>query len=180
MEKLSFAANRFRHTTTKGDNPVQLYPAIQAKMGSWPYFIVRMSMSEVASEVGFASQFRMDPVLDEAIQRTLQEGRSKMEIARYLQHDDRFFSSLVVAALGGNPTFEAVEMAPIPGQRIIASKMDKAFGVLTFEGGQKYYALDGQHRLKAIKSLLAAPEQRVLTPPEGFEEEQISVSDCLR
>ena len=33
-------------------------------------------------------------------------------------------------------------------------QIDQSFGVLTFAGGEKYYALDGQHRLAAIRAIL--------------------------
>ena len=33
-------------------------------------------------------------------------------------------------------------------------QLDQSFGVLTFAGGEKYYALDGQHRLAAIKAII--------------------------
>lgn len=154
---------------------MNLYPAIQAKMGSWPYYIARMSVREIAAHVDFGSKFQTDPTLDHAIQRTLNEGRAKKEIARYLLHPNRFFSSIVVAALGGNPTFSEIKMEFTPEQRLIAPKMEGAFGVLAFDGGEQYYALDGQHRLKAIKYLLNTAAQDGMPPPEGFEQEQMSV-----
>ena len=50
--------------------------------------------------------------------------------------------------------------------------------MLRFDGGQNYYALDGQHRVTAIQTLLSDSDQRDrlgISVPEGFGEEEISV-----
>ena len=56
--------------------------------------------------------------------------------------------------------------------------MEGHFGLLRFDGGQSYYALDGQHRVTAIQTLLNDAQQRDrlgVTVPEGFANETISV-----
>ena len=45
---------------------MNLYPALQADMGSWKYYIVKMRMREVASEVLFATEVYEDRTLDDA------------------------------------------------------------------------------------------------------------------
>ena len=154
---------------------MNLYPAVRAQMGSWTYYIARMSMRDLVAHVDFGSKFQTDRTLEHAIQRTLNEGRAKKEIARYLQHPNRFFSSIVVAALGGSPTFSDVKIEYAPEQKLLTRGMAGAFGVLAFDGGEQYYALDGQHRLKAIKYLLDSSESADMAPPEGFEQDQVSV-----
>lgn len=156
---------------------MNIYPALRAAMGTWNYFIVKMQMKDLVKEVGFASEIYENKTLDDAIQRSLNEGRVKSEIVKYLGlREDRFFSSIVVAALDGNPTFMPVDIAEDPKFQIFrAARVDDAFGVLTFDGGQKYYALDGQHRLKAIKTLIEQKEGGLPSVPENFENEEISV-----
>ena len=163
---------------------MQLYPALKAQMGDWTYYIVKMRMREVAAEVEFGSQVHNDYTLDEAIQRTIKEGRVRKEIVTFLTgRSDRFFSSLVVAAIGGSPRFYPVSIADDPQFEIVADEpsIEQSFGVLRFSGDQKYYALDGQHRLKAIKTLLQpdSDADRV-EPPEGFENEEVSVLMVIR
>lgn len=154
---------------------MEMYPAIKAKMGTMDYYIVRMSMEEIAQKVHVARNVYQHKALDEALQRILNQKRVKEEIVKFLKRRDRFFSSIVVAALGGEPTFTPVQIAPTeadPGTHVFkASKIDKSFGVLSFEGGQRYYALDGQHRLAAIKSVYEKKEEL----PEGFVGDQMSV-----
>ena len=163
---------------------MQLYPALRASMGDWTYYVVKMRMREVASEVKFGSQIHNDFTLDEAIQRTIKESRVKKEIVTYLTgRKDRFFASLVVAAIGGSPKFYPVSVTDDPQFEILADEesIEQSFGVLRFSGEQSYYALDGQHRLKAIKTLLQPEDEAErVEPPTGFENEEISVLMVIR
>ena len=163
---------------------MQLYPAIKAHMGDWTYYIVKMRMREVAAEVKFGSEVHEDYTLDQAIQRSIKEGRVKKELVAFLTgRSDRFFSSLVVAAVGGAPKFYPVSIADDPQFEIVADEpsIEESFGVLRFSGAQKYYALDGQHRLKAIKTLLQPDdESERIEPPANFENEEISVLMVIR
>ena len=145
---------------------MQVYPAIKARMGDWDYYLVRMTMREVAREVRLASDLWEDRTLSEAIQRVLDESRVKQQIVNFLaRRDDRFFSSLVVAAIGGNPSFSPIE-----------TRFADTFGELTFQVEPRYFALDGQHRLRAIQELMADPAGA----PSGFGEEQLSVVVVVR
>ena len=163
---------------------MQLYPALKASMGDWTYYIVKMRMREVAAEVKFGSEVHNDFTLDEAIQRTIKESRVKREIVTYLTgRTDRFFASLVVAAVGGSPKFYPVSISEDPQFEIFADEesIEQSFGVLRFSGNQSYYALDGQHRLKAIKTLLQPEDETErIEPPRGFENEEISVLMVIR
>ena len=161
---------------------MNLYPALRAHMGSWTYYVVKMQMKDIVKEVGFASEIYSTKTLDDAIQRSLNESRVKKEIVQYLgRREDRFFSSIVVAALGGNPTYAPVEITDDPKFSILKpAGFGDAFGVLTFDGGQRYFALDGQHRLKAIKTLIEQAESDVPEMPENFLEEEVSVIMLVR
>jgi DNA sulfur modification protein DndB len=162
---------------------VNIYPAIKAHMGDWTYYIVKMRMADVANEVSFSTDVHTEYTLSEAIQRTLNDTRVKQEIVSFItRRSDRFFGSLVVAAIGGKPQFFPVNITDDPRFAMAsAAGVDEAFGALTFTGAQKYYALDGQHRLKAIKSLIIpGPGDPILDPPPGFADEEISVLMVIR
>jgi DNA sulfur modification protein DndB len=157
---------------------VNLYPAMKAHMGSWEYFIVKMSMRELSESVKFAHDIHNEKTLDEAIQRVLKESRYRKDMAGYLANqEDRFFSSIIVAALHGNPKWIPVSISDENELLAGDERMDGAFGVLRFDGTQAYYALDGQHRLAAINFLLNPEfeEAREFTPPDGFADEEVSV-----
>jgi DNA sulfur modification protein DndB len=161
---------------------MNLYPALKAKMGDWDYYVVKMKMKDLAKEVNFASEVHNDPTLDDAIQREINDSRAKGSIVDFLaKRKDRFFSSVVVAALGGNATFYPVTVSDDPQFKIFRDQgMDQSFGVLTFDGSQSYYALDGQHRLKAIKTILDPSDDANMRCPKGFPEEEISVIVVLK
>lgn len=151
---------------------MKLLPAVQGQVGNWVYYSTKMTAAELAEGVRFASELDQPAVLDRIIQRELNEGRAKHDIARYLaENKDHFFNSIVIAAWEGNPTFFSVQIAQDPRFEMIADhKFAEAFGVLRFDGRQKYYALDGQHRLKAIKALLARETEFAVPPDFQFEE----------
>ena len=151
---------------------MKLFPAVQGQVGNWRYYATKMSAGELSEGVRFASELDQPTVLDRIIQRELNEARAKQDIARYLaENGDHFFNSIVVAAWEGNPTFFSVELADDKRFDMIADeRFAKSFGVLRFDGRQKYYALDGQHRLKAIKALLGRDTEFVAPPNFQFEE----------
>lgn len=157
---------------------MNIYPALRSRMGTWDYYVVKMNASELSKNVMYASEVHEDRTLDEAIQRILNESRVNKEIVEYLKRQpDRFFSSIVVAALEGNPLFEPVEVTEDPRFVIFRNDrgLNEAFGVLRFDGTQKYYALDGQHRLAAIKTLLDRNNPASDGAPEDIGNDEISV-----
>lgn len=157
---------------------MNIYPALCSRMGTWNYYVVKMSARELSQNVMYASEVHEDRTLDEAIQRVLDESRVKKDIVEYLKRQPhRFFSSIVVAALDGDPVFYPVEVTEDPRFALFHDdrRLNEAFGVLKFDGTQKYYALDGQHRLSAIKTLLTRNDPTSDEAPKGFEDDEFSV-----
>ena len=160
---------------------MRIYPAIRARMGNWNYYIVRMKMREVASEIHIAQDFYKDNTLSDAVQRTLGDARVKKEIVGYLaQRSDRFFSSIVVASMAGEPAWHPVEMdtETVPSIFAKSKTLRESFGVLSFGDEPKYYALDGQHRVAAIKLLVNGETD--YEAPQGFDDDLLSVIVVLR
>ena len=157
---------------------MNIYPALRSRMGTWDYYTVKMTTRELSQNVMYASEVHDDRTLDRAIQRELDKSRVKNEIVEYLKHQPhRFFSSIVVAALEGNPIFHPVKVTDDPKFEIFGNdpQLDEAFGVLQFDGKQKYYALDGQHRLSAIRTLLDRNDPLSDGAPKNFEDDELSV-----
>lgn len=125
-------------------------PAFKAKVGDWDYYICTMKYAEVARQVGFAYELGGNSDLNTMIQRGLSD-RTQSIKEYLLSSEHRFLGALLVAAWGGAPQYMSVSMDDPDG---VLSGIDKQFGVLTFDGTQQYFALDGQHRLKAIKEAL--------------------------
>jgi len=128
---------------------MKTFPCIKGKIGDWPYYVTTMSMAELVNYVKFADEIFPRNDLDQIMQRELTNRSSA--ISDYLvKNEQRFMGSLVVAAVGGEPKFVPVGF----GDDNIYSFADGKLGFLRFDGSENYYALDGQHRLAAIKDAL--------------------------
>lgn len=157
---------------------MRIFPGLRASMGRWNYFIVKMSLRDVAAHIKFATEGFEGSTLDRALQRELNESRAKEEIVSYLTgQPDRFFNSIVIAAIGGEPQWFPVSMADDPRFELMADDpvLSNSFGLLRFNGQEKYYALDGQHRLKAIRELVRPDSDVYHQRPDGFDDEELSV-----
>lgn len=127
-----------------------LIPAFKARVGDWNYYICHMKYAEVARQVQFAYELGGNKELSTMIQRGISSRTD--DIVKYLLNSEhRFLGALIVAAWGGEPEYLPVEIADNDG---LVAGLDRQFGVLTFDGTQQYFALDGQHRLRAIKEAL--------------------------
>jgi len=127
-----------------------LVPALKATVGDWDYYVAVMKYGQVASQVNFAYELGGNKSLNDMIQRGLSSRTT--EITEYLlRSEHRFLGALIVACWGGNPEYVSVEMSDPDG---LLRDLDDNFGVLTFDGSQQFFALDGQHRLRAIKDAI--------------------------
>lgn len=125
-------------------------PALQARVGDWNYYICTMKYAEVARQVSFAYELGGNRDLNSMIQRGISARTD--DIVKYLiNNEHRFLGALIIACWGGDPEYVELKMADPEG---ILEGVDRDFGVLTFDGTQQYFALDGQHRLRAIKDAI--------------------------
>lgn len=125
-------------------------PALRAKVGDWEYYICSMKYGVVDSQIKFAYELGGNKDLNTMIQRGL--GVRAEEIKEYLlRSEHRFLGAMIVACWGGAPKYLDVRMDDPDG---ILANLDDGFGVLTFDGSQRFFALDGQHRLRAIRDAL--------------------------
>lgn len=123
-------------------------PAFHATVGDWSYYLCLMSYAQVAREVNFAYELGVNKDLGTMIQRGI--GDRTEDITKYLlENEHRFLGALIVAAWGGAPDYQPLRMAD--SDENVLEGIDRQFGVLTFDGTHQFFALDGQHRLRAIK-----------------------------
>src|SRR5258708_5688904 len=117
-------------------------PAFKAKVGDWDYYICTMKYAEVARQVNFAYELGNNKDLNSMIQRGLSNRTG--EITKYLlDSPHHFLGALIVACWRGDPDYVELRMVDPDG---LLTGVDRGFGVLTFDGTQSYFALDGQHR----------------------------------
>ncbi|EAR8185701.1 DGQHR domain-containing protein, partial [Salmonella enterica] len=133
-------------------------PCLRGYIGSWITYSCMMRLSDASELIGFAEELHQIDKLSDKIQRELNTDRAE-EISRYLvSNEDRFFNSLVVAVYDGNPNWH--EIGGITPNNEEASLLEfpeyagNCLGFLSITRDEKFFALDGQHRLAGIKTAL--------------------------
>ncbi len=170
--------------------------AQKAKLGSTEYYIAKMTVEDLVNSVGLAIELPewKDMTPDEKMQREPDINRVVNEICPYFIEDkDRFFGSLIVDIYTGfnNVVFEPI--TKFVDQDKLAAAHNIALqnaGFLTLPGKERLIALDGQHRLLAMKLCLRGssaisvamlgnkkmtPQMMALEPHPELAEEEISV-----
>lgn len=136
------------------------YPAVQAQMGSTPYWNVSMKARELLAT---ARPVRETDAwagmgLEDRLQRDIDVRRIRNELVPYYAgHADRFNGSFVILIMNGELEFESLEeFCSIPAAyKTPASKM----GFLTVSGEDAdLVVLDGQHRFRALRDIQQADD----------------------
>ena len=139
-------------------------PAYEASMGVGKdkvnYFLAKMSVAEFLDIVKLSKEVTnyedSSKTLSDKLQRGINESRSKKEIAKYLAlTEDRFMPSFVVAVFDSNPKFRNVKLDASDNLTSVMIEDGQAdsFGILSLKDDGKYFVLDGQHRLSALRFL---------------------------
>ncbi|MCY0771275.1 DGQHR domain-containing protein [Enterobacter cloacae complex sp. 2022EL-00788] len=138
-------------------------PCLRGYMGSWITYSCMMRLSDASELIGFADELHQIDKLSDKIQRELNTDRAE-EISRYLtNNDDRFFNSLVVAVYDGDPNWH--EIGDITPNNQEAESLEfpdyaaNCLGFLSITRDEKFFALDGQHRLAGIKAAIKEKEE---------------------
>lgn len=138
-------------------------PSIKGQFGDWVYFIATMKAKDVSnperiSTVGESNLYPKN--INEVLQREIDTKRIE-GITEYLaSQKERFLNALIVAVHKGSPTWSEIrinESFQVEGESLNSDEvlfLGGALGVLTLEGTEKIFALDGQHRLKGIRAAL--------------------------
>jgi DNA sulfur modification protein DndB len=154
-----------------------VFPAIRGRMGDTDFFQVTTRARDLAAVAVPASELTdwEHWTIGERFQRDIGIRRIQEELVPYLvRSKDRFFGSLIVLVFEPDTfDFEALERLPVKfpaAYREVADRM----GFLTIDGG-KLVALDGQHRLVALREIVAG---RVETHGE-FEDDVANDELCV-
>lgn len=130
------------------------FPALRCVMGDWVYYITYMKFTDV-KWIKPTDQIHKSKRLRDMIQRELKPRAT--DIADYLiEQDERFFNAIVVGVYDGSPQWYPIELrkSPVLGEPNLDADARQSIGILTFEGEEKLFAIDGQHRVQAIKEAI--------------------------
>ena len=127
-------------------------------MGDWVYYPTLMKLKDIAERVKIAEEIYQSKTLSEMVQQEIKRKRGK-EIKDYLlKHEQRFFNSLIVAVYEGDPTWydiTHIESNSPYDSEDIPEDVVAGIGILSLNGEEELFTLDGQHRLIGIKEAVA-------------------------
>ena len=133
------------------------FPALRCYMGDWTYYVTVMPLSEIALRIQGSTEIYEVKSLEDMVQRELRTNVRVKEIVTYLTHQqERFFNAIIVGVHGGDPQWYPVDVkeSPLLGPPELASTLSNSLGIISLNGEEKMFAIDGQHRVHAIKEAL--------------------------
>jgi DNA sulfur modification protein DndB len=137
-------------------------PCLRGVIGDWVYYSTIMTANQITARVMAAKEIREAKALDDYLQRDLKTRVRK--IAAYLRkRDHRFFSSIVLGVFDGLPDWVELDLSALGEKLKIANpqEIEESLGVLIFDGAEKIFAIDGQHRVEGIKAAATADPERL-------------------
>lgn len=114
-------------------------------------------MRDVADRVSMAEEIHKSNTLRDLIQRQVNKSRAATEITSYLlMQEQRLFNALVIGVYGGAPNWYELAIHRDERYKIESAYdyLDETLGILSLEGSENLFALDGQHRVVGIKGAI--------------------------
>lgn len=123
-------------------------PALRGTIGDTTYYSANFTFQQIADFVKKVdSELHTSSSLKDEIQRSLSDNFIK--IKQYiLNRPDHFFNALVLAVYDGQPRWTEIRYE-------LKDELFYNVGVLDFNGEEKIFPVDGQHRVEGIKAALA-------------------------
>jgi len=134
--------------------PKLTLPCLRARMGDWIYYVTIMHFEDIDLRLSMVDEIHKSKGLKTLIQREVKD-RTKGIVEYLITQKQRFFNSIIVGIYGGSPTYQEIEVTK--SSKISEEEklyLEKTFGILTLDGSEHLFAIDGQHRTKAIKDSL--------------------------
>jgi len=134
--------------------PVSL-PALRCYMGDWTYYVTAMPLTEIANRVQRSREIYQVAGLEDLVQREL-TGRVGSIVDYLLNQKERFFNAIIVGVHEGEPEWYAIDVGEntVIGVPQIEATLSDALGIIKLTGEEKMFAIDGQHRVEAIKQAI--------------------------
>jgi len=144
----------------KKNNPESIsLPCLKGAMGDWYYYTTLLPFKEVATRVSLPREIREydfdKSKLNQLLQRDLDPKRTNA-IASYLKRQkQRFFNSLILGIFGGTPSWQGIDISDNETYATLGETdieyLERSFGILTLNGSESIFAIDGQHRAFGIR-----------------------------
>lgn len=133
--------------------PNLILPCLRGVIGDWVYYSSLMTAEQIYKWIQTAKDIREAKSLDEELQRDLKE--RKKQISKYLLKDNtRFFNSIIVGVFEGIPEWREFDLESVRKEysgNIDDNYIKESIGLMIFNGSEKMFAIDGQHRVAGIQ-----------------------------
>lgn len=134
----------------------QLFPALRCRTGDTIYYVSYLSFQDVEDWIKPTDEIHRSKKLSDWIQRQLIKGHAEKISAYLLNHKERFFNALVIGIYGGQPSWAPLSVSAPAAEDItitdeVREMLGSSVGMLHFQGDEKLFAVDGQHRVAGIK-----------------------------
>lgn len=146
-------------------------PSIKGKFGDWVYFNATMKIKDVANSQRIATVSEIAELYPKNISDVLQreiDTKRISKISEYLRtQKDRFISTMIVAIYKGAPEWSEIRIEDSFKIGDEALSEDDALyisgrlGILSLNGDESVFVLDGQHRLKGIRDAYTLSPDKV-------------------
>lgn len=122
-------------------------PALKGKIGDTVFYSANLTMGQISRiVVPVNEELYSAKSLRDQLQRSLND--NYLRIKEYiLSHSDRFFNALVLAVYDGDPLWTEIRYE-------LDDESFSNVGILSFNGREKIFPVDGQHRVEGIKAAL--------------------------
>lgn len=131
-------------------------PCLRGVIGNWVYYSSLMNAKQISESISTVKEIREANSLDQVLQRKLKE--RKHAIARYLlKNESRFFNSIILGVFDGIPDWIEFDLTKRFEDVLNSNDIknsETSMGIMIFEGNEKIFAIDGQHRVEGIKIAL--------------------------
>lgn len=136
-------------------------PCLRGRLGNWTYFSTMMKIKDVVDNHRIItvpeSKDLYSKNINKILQREIDDARIG-KISKYLiNNEEHFFSSIIVAIHKGNPEWSDIDIEEnfsIKNKSLDDESIrfiDNKFGILSLNGKEEIFALDGQHRLVGLR-----------------------------
>jgi len=133
----------------------------RGNLGHWDYYSTVMKVKDIVENrrvitVAESEELFTDNI-NKILQREIKQSRIKAISTYFLNNEERFIGSIVLAIHRGAPKWTEIGITrnfEIEGTNIDdegLNLLNSKFGVLTLSGSEQIFALDGQHRLLGLR-----------------------------
>lgn len=134
------------------------FPSLRAVMGDWVYYPILMDAREIEYRIMKSKDIRENKNLDDYLQREITPNVKRIQ--EYIKNQEsRFFNSIIVGVFDDTPQWYPLNLNSVD---ILDEKrreyLEESMGILELTGSERLFAIDGQHRIEAIKRHLLEDE----------------------